>query len=455
MQRKVTIALVGIVMVAAASLLVGTSGADVVSHDETDVLELEPAGEGTYAQIDDETGEIRIVVTGENPALNGEGVNDDAVTDLGPVFTVENVLAADSEATVWIEDGSEAVEFYEPGAGTIESEDEGAELQPGDSVTVAMRVDTREVDSITLDDIEVLATLEPAVDEGESGRPDDPGDDAPENGEPDDGGEPGDPGDDAPAGEGPDDAGSEAANSVQSPEPTATPTATPMPTETQGSESEPGATDPPTVTDSPDPTVTPGMGPRESRLVDGRAEFDSGWVNGVEFEGLPRGTVAVDYQDEPPSGVSAPPGEAPGLAAIDVPDRLSDRSATVEFSLMDDQLGQADPEDVALAHYDEETGWKIHEATVERVDGGYAFTAETDGFSLFAVTVLESSGAAEPTTATGGGEDESADTTGGGTEPDTSDDPWSFGDSPLPLAVLGVATIVAAVLVTRLTSRDR
>jgi hypothetical protein len=126
-----------------------------------------------------------------------------------------------------------------------------------------------------------------------------------------------------------------------------------------------------------------------------------------------------------------------------------------EIRLMDDQLGQADPEDVALAHYDEETGWKVHEATVERVDGGYAFTAETDGFSLFAVTVLESSGAAEPTTATGGGEDESADTTGGGTEPDTSDDPWSFGDSPLPLAVLGVATIVAAVLVTRLTSRDR
>ncbi|WP_299335615.1 hypothetical protein [Haloplanus sp.] len=232
MERNVTLALVGIVAVAAATLLVGTGGADVVSHDETDVLELEPAGEGLYAQIDDETGEIRIVVTGGNPALNAEGVNGDAVTNLGPVFTVENVLEADSNATVWIADGSDAVEFYEPGAGTIEGEDEGAELQPGDAATVAMRVDTREVDSITLDGIEVLATLEPAVDEDESGPPDDPGDDAPEGGDPDDGGESDDPGDDAPENGDPDDAGGDTTNDVRTATPAATGTPTPTPTTT-------------------------------------------------------------------------------------------------------------------------------------------------------------------------------------------------------------------------------
>jgi len=216
--------LLGVLLFAlvATSLPVATSGADVVSHEETDVLELEPAGDGVYTQVDDETGEIRIVATGENPALNGEGVNDDALTDLGPVFVVENALEADSEATVWIEDGSGAVEFYEPGTGTIEREDEGAELKPGDAATVAMRVDTRGVEDVALDGIKVLATLEPAVDEGGSGPPDARGDDATENGDLDDG---------------------EAANSVRSPEPTATPRATETltpPSESSSATSTPG-----------------------------------------------------------------------------------------------------------------------------------------------------------------------------------------------------------------------
>jgi hypothetical protein len=76
------------------------------------------------------------------------------------VFTVENVLEQGRNATVWISHDSDAVEFYVPGEGTTESQADGVFLQPGDSETIAMRVDTRETDEITLDSINVMAVLD-------------------------------------------------------------------------------------------------------------------------------------------------------------------------------------------------------------------------------------------------------------------------------------------------------
>jgi hypothetical protein len=159
-------------IVIGASLVITTGGSDVVTHQKTDILELEPAGEGTYAQTDDETGEIQIILTEQNPNLNAEGVNPDAVTDIGPVFTIENVLKEQTNATVWISHDSDAVEFYVPGKGTVESQAGGVFMKPGDSETIAMRIDTRETDEITLDAINVMAVLDPEVETGESGEGD-------------------------------------------------------------------------------------------------------------------------------------------------------------------------------------------------------------------------------------------------------------------------------------------
>lgn len=155
------------------TFLVSTSGADVVSHHETNVIELEPAGEGTYTLTVEASGEIQIVLTEENPHVDGDGLNDDAVTDVGPVFTVENVLERRHEATVWIDHDGDHVGFYVPGEGTIESQEEAVQLQPGESTTVALRVDTRGTDEVTLESIAVLATLKPAIGSPtESARPD-------------------------------------------------------------------------------------------------------------------------------------------------------------------------------------------------------------------------------------------------------------------------------------------
>jgi hypothetical protein len=162
-----------LLVLAIAGLVVSTTGADVVSHDETNVVELEPAGEGTYTLIDDETGEIQIVIPEENPNMAAAGVNPNAVTDIGPVFTIENVLTQQTNTTVWISHDSDAIEFYVPGEGLAESQADGAFMQPGDSEMIAMRIDTRETDEITIDSINVMANLDPEV-EPEADSEDDP-----------------------------------------------------------------------------------------------------------------------------------------------------------------------------------------------------------------------------------------------------------------------------------------
>jgi hypothetical protein len=161
-------------------LMISTSAADVVTHQETDVLELEPAGDGTYTQIDDDTGEIQIILTEENPNVAGDGVNPEAVTDIGPVFEIQNVLQQRRAATVWIDHASDAVTFTDGDGNEIQSESDGVELQPGDDMTVHMQVDTRGVEEVEIEGITVKATLEPPAETGrESGGVDAPAD-APE-----------------------------------------------------------------------------------------------------------------------------------------------------------------------------------------------------------------------------------------------------------------------------------
>lgn len=217
------------------SVIVSTSGADVVSHDETDVLELEPAGEGTYTQIDDDTGEIQIIISEENPNVNADGVNGDALTDVGPVFEIQNVLEQQRNATVWISHDSAAVEFYAPGEGQIESQKTGAFLRPGDAETIAMRVDTRDTDEITLEAIQVVAVLDS---DGEADHAED-GDDklasADDDGEENDG-------DDESDSETPDGSETETGTETGTSTPNqSTSTPTPTVTDDETSEDDPGA----------------------------------------------------------------------------------------------------------------------------------------------------------------------------------------------------------------------
>ena len=154
-MRRRRVVFVGLVVVLAASLAVGT-GADTVEYGEVETLEIEPQGE--YVFENEEQSEIWIQVGGESGAVDGLGVNRNAVTDLGLVFTIENVLTFGSgdgptemnSVTVRIRGDSDAITFYDAssdGSGSIGPDSDGVTLSPDDSVSVGMRVDTTDVEA--------------------------------------------------------------------------------------------------------------------------------------------------------------------------------------------------------------------------------------------------------------------------------------------------------------------
>lgn len=156
-----------------AGLVVATtaSGPDMVVAGETDVLELEPHPDsrGIYADFD-KNGRFQVMLTEENPNIDAKGVNPNAITDIGNVLVIENVREEGHNATVWIEHDGVGVKFYSPDHGVVESEEDGVTLQPGETLTVAMLVDTTDTDEdILIEQASVVALLDPDVESGGSG----------------------------------------------------------------------------------------------------------------------------------------------------------------------------------------------------------------------------------------------------------------------------------------------
>lgn len=237
-------ALVGLVVVAAA-LVVATSGApgsDIVTADETDVLEMTPHADaqGVYTSIDDD-GEIQIHIA--DIEGGGEGVNPESIYDFGGIFTIENVADDPVVATVWLNHDSDHVAFHDPDGQSLEGGlDEGllggdsgevpenaVGLAPDESVTVALTVDSRGTDEITLKSFNVVATLD-GLEEDEEIESISGGGDLPSSGSSGT--------DDSPSGDGTEGDGSgggEGGEGGAGPiEPTPTPTPEPTPTEDQG-----------------------------------------------------------------------------------------------------------------------------------------------------------------------------------------------------------------------------
>ncbi|MFW5905317.1 MAG: DUF1102 domain-containing protein, partial [archaeon] len=176
----------GLVSVAAGMSIMSAPGQDIINVEDTDVIQLEPYEQqnGSYAVINDTSGEIEIRLSSDHPDGPGEGVNPSAFTDIGPVFTVENVInesevnttVQGTTGTVWIDHelrGEGIVEFYTLEHGDIEADADnetagravGVNISPGESFTVGMTVDTRGLDvsngdSIDLDEFTIVALFE-------------------------------------------------------------------------------------------------------------------------------------------------------------------------------------------------------------------------------------------------------------------------------------------------------
>ncbi|MWV64036.1 hypothetical protein GRS48_04245 [Halorubrum sp. JWXQ-INN 858] len=136
--------LLALAAVAVALLLVST-GATVFDQPADridDRVALQPAPDNDYTYLDGD-GELVIDVTGDNPYLDADGVNVNALTAVDPLFYV--TYDGDAYADVWIDHGEfkGAVTFTIDGHSAA-SAGEPVRLTPDhDRVPVGVAVDTR------------------------------------------------------------------------------------------------------------------------------------------------------------------------------------------------------------------------------------------------------------------------------------------------------------------------
>lgn len=153
MNRQLTAILI-LGVVAVGAVLFPTAavplGDDVDEAPELPNVTMSPtdAPNGVYADVDDDTGEIRLNLTAENQRLAGDGVNGDAVTEIDDVFTV--TYTGDRGVYVWLTDdeAGDNLRFYRDGDPTnsFEGEADGVRLTTGDSIRVGFVVDTTDPD---------------------------------------------------------------------------------------------------------------------------------------------------------------------------------------------------------------------------------------------------------------------------------------------------------------------
>lgn len=125
-----------------------------VAGDASALLALAPVADGTYAEIVD-NGVLRIDAT---LGATGSGVNPEAVTDFGNVFTITNNGTQDVTVTLTKTGNNESVfTFSAESEGDIES---GITIASGEVKTISIIADTTEVSEggASLTSINISAT---------------------------------------------------------------------------------------------------------------------------------------------------------------------------------------------------------------------------------------------------------------------------------------------------------
>lgn len=314
-----------VVVALSLSLVVSTASVPLLSGDRIDddvVLAPSTGPNGDYAVVGAD-GELDVLLTGDNPAVVGEGVPDDTVSPLADVFTI--TYTGDTAARVWITDDADDVRFFHGSnrESSLEGESNSVTLAPDQMVRVGLLVDTRGDH-----DVEQVGTFEVTAELATGSTPT-PGDGSSDGGsdEPDDGGNSGGglpPG--PPSGGG----GSGGGGGLPPAPPSdgdgeSTPTVTPAstPTETLTRTATPTATDP--STSVPEETVTPNVTPTPTTAA---GDGGSGGVSGGS-QPTTEPPVATteestpdDGSDDPdrtdPAVSTTPPDDERGLLPVDV-----------------------------------------------------------------------------------------------------------------------------------------
>ena len=144
--------------------------------------------------------------------------------------------------------------------------------------------------------------------------------------------------------------------------------------------------DDPSTSSSSSSTIPTNVMKRDSGQFGGT---DSTTVSGSDVERITfddqtaSGYVFVEQLRDAPADVD-PIDDHVGLYRIDVPDAATEYAATVEFTLAGDSFDDADTESVSVLLWTGEEWAELDTETT--VNDSVTMTAETDGFSLFAVT---------------------------------------------------------------------
>jgi len=134
-------------LTASIALLVSTGAVPLDGGtDEIEGVDVEmapaDAPNGKYAMMNEED-EIELVLSDENPDLDGEGVLENAVTPIDRVFTITNTGI--ESARVWISDDAADVRFYRGGDpdDSLEGAANEVTVAPNETIAVGLLVDTR------------------------------------------------------------------------------------------------------------------------------------------------------------------------------------------------------------------------------------------------------------------------------------------------------------------------
>jgi PGF-CTERM protein len=148
----------------------------------------------------------------------------------------------------------------------------------------------------------------------------------------------------------------------------------------------------PSAGDDDTPTTGGGDGgtPGRDTFSEGQArvEFGASSVRSVEvISPGASGTLDVRRLGTTFEDVPEPDGR-PAIAGLDITAPDPSDTATVQITLSSSLLDRrvTPPENMTIQRYDPETGWESLNTTATDVDGGALLEAETDEFSVFAVT---------------------------------------------------------------------
>jgi hypothetical protein len=167
MRRRLTT--VGLAAALVCSLALGGTGAvpgvgprDPAGGD----LYLQPASgpgaNGEYARLDAD-GDL-VVDLSAGPAVAGEGLNRGSVTGISDVFTV--TYAGETNASVWLTTGLDGLAFA-VGGETVSSPASAVELDPGETVSVGIRVDAAVATDASNGTMTVRAHVAEAAEDGD------------------------------------------------------------------------------------------------------------------------------------------------------------------------------------------------------------------------------------------------------------------------------------------------